>query len=285
MVREESVQDMQAALARVISCEYWGQVKYIAVDKPSAALYLEFSGVFPSLKFLMLDTVHLAMAYERCFARHRSPGSVALRHVLRKFTAAPRPCTTATWGTEPVYEGAGASPFTPEEVFTSVHALLGFKMSVELQIASVPPLFLLAYQFSNLHPSCLHLCGSVKWEVSARGVILNSNSSLSQAKASDFLESMDMNTPFASRAEYIHAMASLAVVYRHEMGRTGSLRMPLQQLLHNATTKSKCGWLFNNLIHRASVSTTRLSLMPTGTTANEALHNELAQSLRSTIRP
>jgi hypothetical protein len=96
---------------------------------------------------------------------------------------------------------------------------------------------------------------------------------------------MDYATPYSSREEFIHAIACLSVVHMKEMPRTGSLRMPLSQLLLNATTGAKCGWYFNNIVHRRTVPPAHLPLLPCGTTANEALHNELAQAMRQTIRP
>ena len=121
----------------------------------------------------------------------------------------------------------------------------------------------------------------VRW----RKVISGNERIMTVMQAKETLDAMQYDAPYSSREEFIHAVACVSVVHRKEMQRTGSLRMPLFQLLLNATTGAKCGWYFNNIVHRRTVPPAHLPLLPSGTTANEALHNELAQAMRQTIRP
>ena len=88
----------------------------MAVDKPCLALVCKLEKNFPNFEVLSLDPVHLAMAYEKCFARHRSPGSNALRKVLRKFSAVSAGSAGGHWSRQAAYTGKGAPPFSPQEV-------------------------------------------------------------------------------------------------------------------------------------------------------------------------
>ena len=49
-----------------------------------------------------------------------------------------------------------------------------------------------------------------------------------------------------------------------------------------ALEPGKCAWYFNNHAHRCALSAAQASLLPSGTTSNEALHNELNVALRQT---
>ena len=57
--------------------------------------------------------------------------------------------------------------------------------------------------------------------------------------------------------------------------------MTLRKLIHNAARPSRMEWLFNNLRLLHTIPGHRRSLLPTGTTANEALHAEINSWFRN----
>ena len=87
LVREESVECIARVLLECFTEEQRLQVRYVGVDNPSRAMHLAFKQVCPSLVCLFLDVTHLAMNYEKGHRGRRSPGSVALRRALAKFSA------------------------------------------------------------------------------------------------------------------------------------------------------------------------------------------------------
>ena len=68
------------------------------------------------------------------------------------------------------------------------------------------------------------------------------------------------------------------------MHRRGHKGRSVSALLASAALPGKCAWYFNNLAHRHSMLASRVSLLPSGTTSNEALRNELKQAFRQTVR-
>ena len=107
---------------------------------------------------------------------------------------------------------------------------------------------------------------------------------MSLEDATAFLDGLDGGTPFKSRAEYIRALASVSVAYKSEMCNKGPKGANVRSILVNAATPTKCAWYFNNHYHRHSVDLARVPLLASGTTGNEALHNEIKQAFRQTIR-
>ena len=234
LVREESADEIAAQVLNCFSEEQRQQVKFVGVDNPSRAMHVAFKAVFPSLVCLFLDAVHLAMNYEKGHGGRRSPGSVALRRVLAKFSAVDPALPATTWGD---------APFCGDGV-------------VE-------------------HPG--NVASLAKQIGQARGGI-------TRAQASAFLGGLDASRPFASTEEYVRALACVSVVHKAEMGRKGPKGYTVGDVLRNAAEPSKCQWYFNNLWHRHSIAAARVPLLSAGTTANEALHNELKQTFRQTIR-
>ena len=234
LVREESVDGIARQVLECFSEEQRLQVKYVGVDNPSRAMHVAFKQVFPSLVCLFLDVTHLAMNYEKGHGGRRSPGSVALRRVLAKFSAVDPALPATTWFDAP-FCGNGAVGHPP-----NVAALVE-------QIG------------------CLG--GGMK-----------------RAQGAAFLNALDPSRPFASAEEYVHALASVSAAYPAEMGRKGPKGYAVGDVLRNAAEPSKCRWYFNNHWHRHSIAVARVPSLSSGTTANEALHNELKQSFRQTIR-
>ena len=94
--------------------------------------------------------------------------------------------------------------------------------------------------------------------------------------AESLLGSLDVRQPWASRVSFIEALAALAAVYPEELSRIipGPNRSG-HGLLYSACAPARLEWFFNNLRARRSLPTEYLTLLPTGTTSNEALHAEL----------
>ena len=121
-------------------------------------------------------------------------------------------------------------------------------------------------------------------EVSLRETILGQGDAVDPADAQAFLDNLSADTPFQSREEFIRALACVAVCYRGEMRRKSHKGRHVCSLLASAAQPAKCAWLFNNHLHRHSMQRSRVSLLPSGTTSNEALHNELKVAFRQTVR-
>ena len=58
----------------------------------------------------------------------------------------------------------------------------------------------------------------------------------------------------------------------------------MRMILAGAMVPTKCAWYFNNVIHRRCVDPKYAALMPSGTTSNEALHNEMRFAFKQTTR-
>ena len=79
-------------------------------------------------------------------------------------------------------------------------------------------------------------------------------------------------------------MACLSIAFTAHLDLKGSNKNTVRSFLFNATSPVQCAWYFNNHIHRHRVNPAGLPLLASGTTGNEALHNELKQAFRQTIR-
>ncbi|CAE7226703.1 unnamed protein product, partial [Symbiodinium sp. CCMP2456] len=86
-------------------------------------------------------------------------------------------------------------------------------------------------------------------------------------KATAVLEHLNASVPFFERAEWSKSLAALAAVYRQDMDRVvpGPNRK-VYELLHSAAAAERTEWYFNNLRARHAIATSRLSLLPVGTT-------------------
>ncbi|CAE7313439.1 unnamed protein product, partial [Symbiodinium microadriaticum] len=102
-------------------------------------------------------------------------------------------------------------------------------------------------------------------------------------KATAVLEHLNASVPFFERAEWSKSLAALAAVYRQDMDRVvpGPNRK-VYELLHSAAAAERTEWYFNNLRARHAIATSRLSLLPVGTTSNESLHHETNNFFRET---
>lgn len=108
VVKDESSNCIADAIERHWPRRFRDQVRSVASDQPSSALYMSLKRVLPGLQTLSLDPVHIAMVYEHCFFRKRTQGSKALRLLMSKFAKSDPTATGATWG--PTYRGCEALP-------------------------------------------------------------------------------------------------------------------------------------------------------------------------------
>lgn len=74
------------------------QVEFVASDQPSAALYDHLKLVFPSLRAVYLDEVHLCIVWNVAFWRKSSPGQRVLRRVQAKFNRVDMDTPVEHWG-------------------------------------------------------------------------------------------------------------------------------------------------------------------------------------------
>ena len=101
--------------------------------------------------------------------------------------------------------------------------------------------------------------------------------------AEKILSQLDATVPFFERIEWIRSLAALAAVRRSEVECVvpGPNRK-MFELLHTAAAGPRTEWYLNNLRMRRAISPSRLSLVPVGTTSNEALHHEINNWFRET---
>ena len=99
---------------------------------------------------------------------------------------------------------------------------------------------------------------------------------MSKSVATQVLRNIDGESPWATTLHFIEALAALSAVYSDELKRrTHANGVQLRKLLYNATSPSRMQWYFNNLRHRHSLDPSKLSLLGSGTSSNEALHADM----------
>ena len=101
--------------------------------------------------------------------------------------------------------------------------------------------------------------------------------------AQALLDNLEPDAPFILRVDWIRALAALTSVYRAEVQRVApGPNRKVFELLHSAAAAGRSEWYFNNLRMRHLIEPSRLSLLPIGTTSNEALHHEINNWFRET---
>jgi len=118
-------------------------------------------------------------------------------------------------------------------------------------------------------------------EESMRAKVLDG--SMSRARADMVYDGLDCEQPFYTRVEFVEALAALSSLFRDEVQRkvTGANK-PLYRLLWCAAAPDRLEWLFNNIRQRCRTPATQLSLLPSGSASNEALHSEINNWFRQT---
>ena len=81
----EASEHVKELLSAEVSASVRAQVEFVASDQPSGVLYDQLKQVFPSLRALYLDEVHLCIVWNVAFWRKTSPGERVLRRVQAKF--------------------------------------------------------------------------------------------------------------------------------------------------------------------------------------------------------
>ena len=111
-------------------------------------------------------------------------------------------------------------------------------------------------------------------ELVFRNHILNSSMRLNLAQAR--LQAIDFNVPYYSSEAWVGDLAALCAVYAGEVCRkTTQQGKVLRTVIWCATAEDKIGYYFNNIRCRHSIQQRRISLLPSGTSSNEALNAEI----------
>ena len=115
----------------------------------------------------------------------------------------------------------------------------------------------------------------VRQEANLRQHILDV--SMSKARARRILQSAEQLLIWPTRIQFIEAVAALAALHSDDMQKKidGS-KFTVAKFLYKLTAADKVEWLTNNLRYRQFLPASRRILLPSGTTANEALHAELS---------
>lgn len=109
------------------------------------------------------------------------------------------------------------------------------------------------------------------------------DSSLAVVRSKRILASCEELKVWPTRIQFVEALAALSCLHRTDMGRKiEGTKTTLAKLLHNVTSAEKLEWLFNNLRYRQFLPHRVRLLLPSGTTANEALHAEINSWYRQT---
>jgi len=110
------------------------------------------------------------------------------------------------------------------------------------------------------------------------------NISMSVHRASRIIDSIDDSKPFTTRVEFIECLAATVALHPLEARKVAKgANRPLFKILHSAAAWQRLEWYFNNIRTRYLISSSRLSLLPTGTTSNESLHAEINGWFRQTV--
>ena len=112
-LQSEKSEYIVSALTENFTAEQLQSVMHIATDSPSVKFYTELRRVCPNLTSMMLDPVHLAIVYEYGHWSKRTPGSKALRSVLKKACAIDRRVEKTFWST--CYDGDMSRPLDEAE--------------------------------------------------------------------------------------------------------------------------------------------------------------------------
>lgn len=102
-----------SALEECFTAQQLNFVKYVATDSPSAKFHSDLKRLCPNLKAVMLDPVHLAIVYEYGHWNKRTPGSKALRSILKKTCAVGDSMAGRLW--QSFYDGDMSRPLDDAE--------------------------------------------------------------------------------------------------------------------------------------------------------------------------
>lgn len=107
--------------------------------------------------------------------------------------------------------------------------------------------------------------------------------SMTRARALRIETHLDPNSPFVSRVEFLESLAALVTLYTDEVKKVAKgANRPVFQILHSAAAPARVEWYLNNTRLRYRLDAAKLSLLPSGTASNEALHAELNKWVKQT---
>ena len=120
-------------------------------------------------------------------------------------------------------------------------------------------------------------------EQALRNIILDG--SMSRNKTTKVLTACNHIDVWPTRIQFVEAVAALASVHQDDLSRKiEGHKTTIGKMLYALTAPEKMEWLFNNLRYRQGLSSSVRSLLPSGTTGNEALHAELNSWFRQESR-
>ena len=112
-VLSEASENIKDLLLAEVSGSIRSQVEFVASDQPSGLLYDHLKLVFPNLRAVYLDEVHLCIVWNTAFWRKSSPGQKVLRRVQAKFNRVDLDTPLEHWGS--FYTGQGEVPYSAAE--------------------------------------------------------------------------------------------------------------------------------------------------------------------------
>ena len=100
--------------------------------------------------------------------------------------------------------------------------------------------------------------------------------SMSLFRARRVLKSVEALLAWPTRIQFLEGVAALAAMCSQDLSRkVEGTKLTVAKLLHSITAADKLEYQFNNLRYRQFLPAAVRTLMPSGTTSNEALHAEL----------
>ena len=97
-VASENAENVREHLSKLLSTDVLDQVEAVATDMPSHKLYGELRELFPNLRCLSLDPVHIAITYNNTHWKKITPGQDLLRRLQAKFNRVDYAKDPAFWG-------------------------------------------------------------------------------------------------------------------------------------------------------------------------------------------
>lgn len=106
---------------------------------------------------------------------------------------------------------------------------------------------------------------------------------MSRRSAERCLSDTPYSKPYLARVEFIEGLAALASAFQDEMDKVApGPNKRVRQILACAAEADRIEWYLNNVRVRARMDPDHLTLLPSGTSSNEALHAELNVAFRQT---
>lgn len=106
---------------------------------------------------------------------------------------------------------------------------------------------------------------------------------MGKVKAETVLQALDVTKPWRSARDCIEAMAALCRCFPEDVDKIipGPNRSG-RRILYTGCAPARMEWYFNNIRARHTLSPQQVTLLPAGTTSNEALHAEVRAWFRET---